>query len=181
MAKKGKGKKGKSLTGLAAALVKSGHLSEKKAKRIQREQRRDDKSLGRDGVAEREAAKQVEIAARRAAEAEAARERQRALEDQATTERARRALSDGLEPISGGRRRWYFVSRDRTVRFLDLSDTAAQMLRGGQAGIVESLGLVPDAYAVVSGERSLQTLVGIDPELVRFWNRTPPPPREARR
>ena len=47
---KSKGKKKKQLTGLAAALVKSGHISDKDARKLTRDQRREDKALGQEGV-----------------------------------------------------------------------------------------------------------------------------------
>ena len=112
MGKKNKGKKSKPLTGLAAALVKSGHLSEKKAKTLARGQRREDKKLGRDGVALRQAEKQQAAAEERAAEAAADRAREETRKATQADEGILRAIRDGLNPSSAGGRRWFFAARD---------------------------------------------------------------------
>jgi hypothetical protein len=175
--KKNKGKKGKPLTGLAAALVKSGHLSEKKAKSLGRDQRREDKALGKDGIAQREAQKQATDEAARVAQASADRERAASKTSDEAHERLRRVVRDGMAHGAGGSRRWFFVARDGRILFMELADDVAGMLVSGSAGIVESLGEARDAHVVVAPERALTTLVGIDPEVVRFWNREGPPPR----
>ncbi len=174
MGKKNKGKKGKPLTGLAAALVKSGHLSEKKAKAISRDQRRGDKALGRKGVEEREEQQQQQAAAERLIEAEAARARANQRASSETDERACRAIRDNLHKAPGGGRQWFFAARDGRVLYMDVADQVAGLLARGEGGITESLSQAPGEHAVVVGGRALQTLVGIDKELVRFWNREEP-------
>lgn len=167
---KGKGKK-KKLTGLAAALVKSGHLDEKKARKLSRDKRREDKALGREGVAEREAAKQVAADVRKAAEADAARERERGRKADEDRMRVLRAIREGIDPNFRGSRQWFFIARDGRVLFLKVSDSTARMLGDGQAGIVESQGVAKGEHVVLGDPRALTTLIGIDKELVRFWNR----------
>ena len=174
MGKKNKGKKGKPLTGLAAALVNSGHLSEKKAKAITREQRRDDKAVGRKGLEEREAQQQQEAAAARQVEAEAARVRATLKASSETDERASRVIRDNLHKAPGGGRQWFYAARDGRVLYMDVADQVAGLLARGEGGITESLGQSPGEHTVVVSERALQTLVGIDKELVRFWNREEP-------
>lgn len=168
-------KKGKAnpLTGLAAALVKAGHLDEKQARELAREQRREDKALGREGVEQREAEKRAEAEARKAAEADAARERERQRLAREARERAERVVRDNRHPgAEGGSRRWFFVTRGGRVPFLELTDEAARLLMDGKAGIVEACDpAAPDAHVVVTGEKHLTTLLGIDKDLVRFWNR----------
>lgn len=166
----GKKNKAKPLTGLAAALVKSGHLSEKKAKEISREKRREDKDLGRKGLEQREAELRQQAAAERVAEAEAARLREAQRVSSETDDRARRAIRDNLHKAPGGGRQWFYAVRDGRVLYMDVSDEVAGLLARGGAGITESLGQAPGEHAVVVGERALQTLIGIDKELVRFWN-----------
>lgn len=171
------------LTGLAAALVKSGHMKEKDARELQREQRKEEKALGRDGVAEREAQRAAEAEARKKAEAEAQRLREHERVAREGREKAVRLTLDNLHPgAEGGQRRWFFVARDGRVPFLELSDDAARMLMDGKAGIVELLepGAARVRHVVVAGDRHLVMLTGIDKELVRFWNRGGPPPFEGR-
>lgn len=149
---KGGEKPKKPLTGLAAALVKAGALNEKDARNTLREQRREDKALGRDGVA-----------ARRREQERAARE---------ARARAAHTVAEHVHPGGGGGpRRWYFVTREGRVPFLEVSDECGRMLLDGKAGIVEACGRPGADHVVVAGEKHLVTLIGIDKELVRFWNR----------
>ena len=166
-----KDKPAKPLTGLAAALVKAGKLDEKKARNLTREARREEKALGREGVEERDAQKRAELEARKEAEAEASRQRERQRLEGETMQRARRTVHDHADPGYRGNRRWFFVTRAKRILFLDVNDSTAGLLREGQAGIVESLGQATEDHTVVLTERALVTLVGIDKELVRFWNR----------
>lgn len=99
---------------------------------------------------------------------------ERAAEEQAR--RIERVLADGRWRGGGGRRRWFYVARDGEVQFLELDDAAAGMLRDGEAGIVEDP-VSPLGHSVLAGQRGLVTLVGIDPEHVRFWNRAQAPER----
>jgi hypothetical protein len=167
-----KEKKKTQLTGLAAALVKSGHLDEKAAREIAREQRKEVKELGRDGIEEREAQKKAEAEARRAAEAEAARQREKDRVAREAREKAVRTVQDNKHPGGeGGQRRWYFVTREKRVPFLEVTDDCSRMLMDGKAGIVESCDPENPGHVVVAGDKHLQTLLNIDRELVRFWNR----------
>lgn len=162
--------KKKPLTGLAAALVKAGHLDEKSARKLVTEQRREDKAIGREGVAEREAQKEAELVAKRAAEAEAQRALAREHEQSGARERIERAVRDGAIQGWTGNRRFFFVARSRRIPFLDVSIEVARALSDGQLGIVEAGGADPDEHVIVE-ERALTTLHTIDPELIRCWNR----------
>lgn len=168
-------KKGKPnpLTGLAAALVKSGHLKETEARDLAREQRKETKALGRDGLEQREAERRAEAEARRAAEAEAGREREKQRLAREARERARRVVQDNRHAGGeGGSRRWFYVARAGRVPFLEVTDEVSRLLLDGKAGIVESCDPeTPAAHVVIVGEKHLTTLLGIDKELVRFWNR----------
>lgn len=160
----------KALTGLAAALVKSGHLDEKAARKLVTEQRREDKAIGREGVAAREATKEAELQAQRAAEAEAQRALAKAHEQEGARERIQRAVREGAIQGWTGNRRFFFLARSRQIPFLDVSIEVARALGDGKLGIVESGGEDRDEHVIVE-ERALNTLHTIDPELVRFWNR----------
>jgi uncharacterized protein YaiL (DUF2058 family) len=77
-----------------------------------------------------------------------------------------------LKETGFGARRFYFVTRENKIPFLDLSDELTGRLEKGQAAIVEAPGegdeevvdytIVPRAVA-----RQMQT---VDPESVRFMN-----------
>ena len=169
----GKGKKkrkGPPLTGLAAALVKAGKLDAKSANKLTREKRREDRKLSPEELAQQEAEKQAEADARRAAEAEASRARQAAQNAAAADSRAQRAVQSGLVRTTGGGGRWFFVSRSGLIPFIEVDRETGHKLKDGQAGIVESQGVVSAAHCIV-GAQALMTLHTIDPEFVRFWNR----------
>jgi len=167
-----KNKKGKApqLTGLAAALVKAGKLDEKKANKLTREQRRDDRKVGRDELDRRAAEKQAAAEASRTAEAAASRQRQAAHDTSATRERAGRAVRDDLVRNRGGNTRWFFITRSGLVPFLEVDRETSYLLQDGKAAIVESHGVTPEPHAIVAA-KGANTLHTIDPEFVRFWNR----------
>lgn len=54
---------------------------------------------------------------------------------------------------------------------MNVSDGAARLLSDGLAGIVESVGVTDREHVLVNGDKPLTTLIGIDKDLVRFWNR----------
>ena len=112
MAKDKKKRPKKQLTGLAAALVKSGHLTEKKAREITRVERKEEKALGREGLAQREAEKLAADEARRAAEAEAARVREQERAASGEAGRLQRVVRDRMVQGIHGARRFFFVARD---------------------------------------------------------------------
>lgn len=163
----------KPLTGLAAALVKAGKLDEKDARKIVTEQRREDKALGRDAVEQREAEKKAALEAQRAAEAEAQRALAKDKDAQEKRERVERAIRDNVISGWGGNRRFFFVARSGRIPFFDVNIDVARALTDGKLGIVEAAGVIDDDHAIVE-ERALVTLHGVDPELVRFWNRGRP-------
>ncbi len=84
-------------------------------------------------------------------------------------------LESSLKETGFGARRFYFVTRENKIPFLDLSDELAGRLERGQAAIVEVPGdggvddftVVPRAVA--------ETMRSVDPESVRFLNPEAPP------
>lgn len=159
------------LTGMAAALAKAGIVSEKQARAAQREQRKEVRDLGADVVAAREAAEKAELARKLAAEAEARREADAARVAAERREAVLKAIKDAMIPGEGGQRRWFFVARDGRVPFLEVSDEAARALSDGRAGICELTEGGRTRHVLVGDEKRLQTIQGLDLELVRFWGR----------
>lgn len=159
-------RKKKQLTGLAAALVQAGHLDDKKARKLTREQKREDKTLGADEVAARKAAELQAAAERKAAEL-AARE-------EASVD-AKRAEVRGMvrsEAASGwqGRRRWFYVRRDQRLSYFEFSDEMARLMRGGQAAIVEGFDADEGEHFVLKDPLLIGRIRVEDPSHVRFWN-----------
>lgn len=159
-------RKKKQLTGLAAALVQSGHLDDKKARKLTREQKREDKSVGVDEVAARKAADLQAAAERKAAEL-AGREAANLDEKRAEIRGMVRA-----EAASGwqGRRRWFYVRRDQRLSYLEFSDEMARLMRGGQAAIVEGFDEDEGQHFVLKDPLLIGRVRVEDPTHVRFWN-----------
>jgi RNA recognition motif-containing protein len=95
------------------------------------------------------------------------------LSEEEVKERIRKMVEESsLKETGFGARRFYFVTRENKIPFLDLSDELTGRLEKGQAAIVEAPGegdeevvdytIVPRAVA-----RQMQT---VDPESVRFMN-----------
>jgi RNA recognition motif-containing protein len=79
-----------------------------------------------------------------------------------------------LKETGFGARRFYFVTRDNKIPFLDLSDELTGRLEKGQAAIVEIPGDVVDDYTIVPRAVARQ-MQSVDPESVRFLNPEAPP------
>ena len=159
-------KKKKQLTGLAAALVKAGKISDKQARKNQREQRREDRNLGEAEVAARKA-KVVEEAARKAeAEQVAARQAARS----ASSEENRALVSAHKLEGWQGRRRWYYVRRDQRLSYFEVSDEVARLLREGQAVIVEGFDDAEGQHFLVKDPMAIGRIHVEDAAHVRFWN-----------
>jgi RNA recognition motif-containing protein len=92
------------------------------------------------------------------------------LSEEEVKERIRNMVEDAsLKETGFGARRFYFVTRENKIPFLDLSDELTGRLEKGQAAIVEVPGDDVDDYTIVprSVARQMQT---VDPESVRFMN-----------
>ncbi len=79
-----------------------------------------------------------------------------------------------LKETGFGARRFYFVTRENKIPFLDLSDELTSRLEKGQAAIVELPGDGVDEYTIVPRAVARQ-MQSIDPESVRFLNPEAPP------
>ncbi len=101
------------------------------------------------------------------------------LSESEARERIQKMVEDGsLKETGFGARRFYFVTRDKRIPFLDLSDELTGRLEKGQAAIVEVPGSEEDDYTIVPRSVALQ-MQTIDPESVRFLN--PPAAPESSR
>ncbi len=90
-------------------------------------------------------------------------------EDEAKERIQKMVEEASLKETGFGGRRFYFVTRENKIPFLDLSDELTGRLEKGQAAIVEVPGSEVDDYTIVprAVARQLQT---IDPDAVRFLN-----------
>ena len=120
-------------------------------------------------VQQRQACK-AELASRRAAEA------QRAAAEQARREVQEKRLQIqhivdywSLPEEQTGARRWYFVTRNKTIRHLYVSDRTATQLSAGEVAIVERPDESEPRYVLVEREAA-EYIARIDPEYIRFFN-----------
>jgi len=92
------------------------------------------------------------------------------LSEEEVKERIREMVEGAsLKETGFGARRFYFVTRDNSIPFLDLSDELTGRLEKGQAAIVELPGDDVDDYTIVPRAVARQ-MQSIDPESVRFLN-----------
>jgi uncharacterized protein YaiL (DUF2058 family) len=92
------------------------------------------------------------------------------LSEEEARERIRKMVEgSSLKETGFGARRFYFVTRENKIPFLDLSDELTGRLEKGQAAIVEVPGDVVVDYTIVPRAVARQ-MQSIDPESVRFLN-----------
>ncbi|MEM7247400.1 MAG: DUF2058 family protein [Acidobacteriota bacterium] len=164
-----KTKKGKSLGGLADALVHAGVAKESQARRAQHERAAQERKMT---PAERERLdeeKRERQSAERAEKAEADRQREATRVNEQQRERNEQAILAKREPV-GGPRRWFFVAADGRVPYLDVTERQQRALADGDAGIVDCAGCGGDEHAVVVDRDLLRRLLDSEPERVRAWN-----------
>jgi RNA recognition motif-containing protein len=78
-------------------------------------------------------------------------------------------LRTSLKETGFGARRFYFVTRDDRIPFLDISEELTGRLEKGLAAIVEVPGDVVEEYTIVPRAVARQ-MKSVDPESVRFLN-----------
>jgi hypothetical protein len=142
---------------LRDALKRSGLVDDKKAKRAAHEETARKKKLGREGVDEEKKGRREAQARREEAQREADRKRaaeQRAQEE-VRAERARltqlltdHALSEGIS----GPRRFHFVTRDKRIPHLDLSESTARALTNGELAICDVPGTAGETFVLVTAD-----------------------------
>lgn len=155
-------------------LIKKGLANEKRARAVTHQEKARQKQLGPEALAAEQLAREKE------ARQEAERKR---VEDRRREEERRRQHDQDLEGHripdliraglvrdgATGNRRFYFITRENTVSFLEVSDTASRGLAEGRFGVVESGGVVRKDFCLVASEQVAE-VAALDPERVRFWN-----------
>jgi uncharacterized protein len=163
-------------------LLKKGITSEKRARAVRHEEQARQKLLGPEAVAAEAAAREEQAAReheeRMAADRRRDEERRREEASDRAAHRLDSLIHAGLlREGTAGNRRFYFVTRQHTISFLELSDGAHRSLADGRAAVVESGGLVRDDFCLVAREQAAE-IGRLDPERVRFWNPSGATPRE---
>ncbi len=156
-------------------LLKKGVINEKRARAVVHEEKARQKRLGADQVEEerraREEAARLEVEARREADRRREEERRRQHEREAAAEnRVPGLIRLGLVREGAvGNRRFYFITRENTVSYVEVSDGAIRSLTDGRIAIVEACGVVRQDFCLVTAEQAAE-IAKVDPACVRFVN-----------
>ncbi len=165
-----KGPPARGLGGLADALVKAGVQGPKEARKARHERHGEDKKLTPEELRTREQEKSAARDERKRAADEASQSSSVEKAGAAAVERIKLTIQGKVEK-GYGNKRWFFITRDGRVPFVDVADAVMRQLADGNAGIVESLGHLPEEHVVIGDRQALALLQDFDPEMVRFWNR----------
>ncbi len=161
------------MSDLRDALKKAGLVDDRRARRLAHEEKARKNRLGREGAEEERRRREEERKARERARREADRRREAAR--RAEEERRQRlfqlaqvlrdhALTEGVH----GNRRFHFVTRDRRIPFLELSEEVARRLERGEAAICEVPDSSPEEFVVVEAATA-RRVRGEAPEYVLFF------------
>ncbi len=162
------------MSDLRDALKKAGLVDDKRARKIAHEEKARKNRLGKKGAAEERRRREEERLARERARREEDRKREAAR--RAEEERRQRlfqlaqlirdhALTDGVR----GNRRFHFVTRDRKIPFLEVSEEIARRLEHGQAAICEVPDSVPEEFVLVDAATA-RRVRETAPEYVLFFH-----------
>lgn len=160
-------------------LVKSGIADDRRARQLAHDEKARRNKLGHDGRAAEQQAAEEERQAREARrrEEDRRREAERAAEASARAALAGvaqllrdHALTEGIK----GPRRFHFVTAERRIPFLELSEDAARRLESGALAICALPGLQPEEFVVVAAEHARRARAS-SPGCVLFLNEGRPP------
>lgn len=155
-------------------MLKKGLISEKRARAVTHEEKARQRKVGAEAVEEerraREEAARLEVEARRAADRQREEERRRQHDMELTESRIPGLIRLGLVREGAvGNRRFYFITRENTVSYVEVSDGAIRSLTDGRIAIVEACGVVRQDFCLVTAEQAAE-IAKVDPGCVRFVN-----------
>lgn len=156
-------------------MIKKGLADEKRARAVAHQEKARQRQVGEGAVELERRAREEEARhksdEKRAEDRRREEERRRHHDDEIERNRIPDLIRAGLVRDGGsGSRRFYFVTRENTLSFLEVSDTAVLRLAEGRLAIVESEGVVARKdFCLVASEQAAE-IVDLDPERVRFWN-----------
>jgi len=157
-------------------LLKTGLITKGQKQQVEQDKRRERKQLKK-GQAEETARAQQQQAYEAKLEAQRAADRQRAAEQRELLEAKERLLRMQhivdywkLSEEPSGTRRWAFVTRNNSVKYLYVSEPVALQLSTGTLAIVEYPGEFEEPrYLLIEGDAAA-LVARIDPTYVRFYN-----------
>lgn len=155
-------------------LLKKGLTDDRRARQMAHDEKARRNRLGKDAVEGERRAHEQELQAKEQARRETDRRREQERQKQEAARATRlglaqmlrdRALTSGVR----GPRRWHFVTRERRIPYLDVSDDAARRLEQGQIAICEVPDTAPEQFVLVPAEAAARLREGA-PEYVLFLN-----------
>jgi uncharacterized protein YaiL (DUF2058 family) len=159
-------------------LLKAGVITAKQKRQVDQQKRREQKQH-KPGHVEEVAQTQQRQAYEERLEAQRAADQQRAAVQRAHLEarekclQLRHIIDYWKVPVdSAGNRRWYFTTRDQTIKYLYVSGPTATQLGSGQLAIVEYPEGMDTPYVLIDHEAA-ELIAHVDPVYVRFHNREP--------
>ncbi len=155
-------------------LLKKGLADDRRARQLAHDEKARRNRIGKDAVDdERRRTEEERVTKERERrETDRRREQERAKEDA-----ARSALLGVAQMLRDhaqtrgvrGPKRFHFVTRERKIPYLDVSDDAARRLENGQLAICEIPGTAPETFVVVPAETAARVRETA-PEYVLFQN-----------
>jgi len=153
--------------------IKAGLADKKQARKSRHQEQARQKKLGTAAVdAERRARDEEHRLAkeqRRAADRQRESERREQHTEELQIERVPSLIRSGqLKGNATGNRRFYFVTREQTVSFIEVSPPVQRGLSEGRHAIVDARGVLNDDFCVV-GSEAARSIAALDPDRVAFW------------
>jgi len=157
-------------------LLQKGLISKGQKQQIEQDKRRERKQLKK-GQADEIAQAQQRQAYEAKLEAQRAADRQRAAEQRALLEAKEklfriRHIADywNLSEEPSGTRRWYFMTRNNSLKYLSISEPIGLQLSTGTLAIVERPEEFEEPRYLLIEREAAELVARIDPTYVRFHN-----------
>jgi uncharacterized protein YaiL (DUF2058 family) len=157
-------------------MLKKGLVSSKRDRHVRHDEQQRKKQLGGKAVAEEDRRRQEqqrqEREDKRRADQQLEVERREADSDDRAEDRIPTLIRTGMVPPSSfGNRKFYFVTRENTVSFIEVPGGTIRKLAAGAQAVVEADGVLDGEFCVVTGDVARQ-IYDLEPDRVRFWNGT---------
>jgi uncharacterized protein YaiL (DUF2058 family) len=159
-------------------LLKAGVITAEQKRQVDQQKRRAQKQhkpghVDEVAQAQQRQAYEAKLAAQRAADQQRAAAQRARLEAREKFLQIRHIIDYWKVPADlTGNRRWYFTTRDQTIKYLYVSEPIAAQLGSGQLAIVEYPEAMDTPYVLIDHEAA-ELIAHVDPGYVRFHNREP--------
>ncbi len=155
-------------------LLKAKLVTEKQAKKAKKEQHLERKRIGSSAVIAQEQEQRVNFQAHIEQKAEEDRiimvQRQKEMQEKSRSARLRDIILNAqVKTGISGSYRFYFVSRDQRIPYMDISNQLAEDLQTGKAAIVETPGERRELFRIINRDGALK-LKQDAPEYILFFN-----------